>query len=112
MIRWNFDEQQQIGELTVSGAVTVGQVVELKGELLKAIEQVPLVRIDLGNVEQIDIAGVQLFCAAYRLAARSGKVLTVTRVGEPVLKLVRSAGFAHASVCDQGRHSACLWAQR
>jgi hypothetical protein len=25
---------------------------------------------------------------------------------------VRGAGFAHALVCDQARHSACLWAKR
>lgn len=109
MTEWRFDEQQQVGELVVSGAVTVARVGELKKVLIDAIGQARLIQIDLGRVEQIDIAGLQLFCAAHRLAGANGKQLSITTVGDAVLQLVRNAGFAHALVCDQGCHSACLW---
>jgi len=110
--RWTFDEQQQTGELKVSGAVTVSQVAEIRKLLLKALDQAPLVRLDLGQVEAIDIAGLQLFCAAHRLADRTGRCLAIVALGEPVLKLVHEAGFAHLPVCDQDRQSACFWARR
>ena len=112
MTEWSFDEHRQVGKLVVSGAVTVAQVGELKGVLIDAIGRAPLVEVDVSRVEQIDIAGLQLLCAAHRLADANGKRFSIIKTGEAVLHLVRSAGFAHALVCDQARHSACLWAKR
>ncbi len=112
MTEWTFDEQRQVGELVVSGALTVTQVRELKGLLIDAIGQAPLVQVDLGRVEQVDIAGLQLFCAAHRLADANGKRLSICTASEAVLQLVNTAGFAHPLVCDQGRRSACIWAQK
>lgn len=111
MTRWSFDKKQQAGELAVSGAVTVAQVGELRALLLEALDQSPLVQVDLGQVEEIDIAGIQLLCAAHRLTAGSGRRLDVKNASERVRRLVESAGFAHAAVCESARNSACLWEQ-
>jgi anti-anti-sigma factor len=110
MTQWLYDEQRQAGELAVTGAVTVAQVDELKLLLIEAIAQAPLILVDLGQVEEIDVAGLQLFCAAHRLAANGGKTFKVTTVGACVLQLVRSAGFVHATICDRQRGEPCLWA--
>lgn len=110
MSRWSFDEQQQVGIVTVTGMVTVTQVGALRSVLLEALDQSPRVRVDLGQIDEIDVAGIQLICAAYRQASVSGKLLEVSSAGEHIRQLVRSAGFAHAAVCDSERKSACLWA--
>lgn len=109
MSRWSFDEGQKTGELVVTGAVTVAQVGELKELLLAAIEQAPLVQVDLGQVEQIDIAGVQLFCAAHRLAGNRGGALVIKTFGVRVRELIVNSGFAHTLRCDHACSSACLW---
>jgi anti-anti-sigma factor len=111
MTRWSFDKKQQAGELVVSGAVTVSQVGELQALLLEALSQAPLVQVDLSQVEEIDVAGIQLLCAAHRLAGKNGRRLEVKNIGARVRQLIRNAGFAHASVCSSGENRACLWAQ-
>jgi anti-anti-sigma factor len=109
MTEWLYDEQREAGELVVTGAVTVARVDELKPLLLEAIAQAPSILVDLGRVEEIDVAGLQLFCAAHRLAANGGKTFNVTTVGACVLQLVRTAGFVHATICDRQRGRPCLW---
>ena len=111
MAHWSFDEQQQTGVLSITGAVTVAQVGALRELFLEALGQSPQVQVDLGQVDEIDVAGVQLLCAAHRLAASSGGLLEIIAAGERVRQLVQSAGFAHAAVCDRDRKNACLWAQ-
>ena len=111
MAHWSYDEQQQPGKLSVTGALTVAEVGALRTLLLEALGESPRVQVDLGQVVEIDVAGVQLLCAAHRLAASSGRLLEITAAGECVRQLVRGAGFTHAAVCDGKRKNACLWAQ-
>jgi anti-anti-sigma factor len=111
MTEWSYDEEQQAGQLWVDGAVTVAQVGQLKEHLVKAIDQAEMVLVDLSRVSQVDIAGLQLFCAAYRQACARGRTLKLCGGGEPFRDLVRATGFAHGAWCGAREKTACLWTE-
>lgn len=109
MSRGSNNRQQKSGELLITGALTISSVTELKELLQTAIEQTPLVKVDLGQVEQIDTAGIQLFCAAHRLAESRGKGIEITGAADSVRQLVVQAGFAHEATCGKKPDGNCLW---
>jgi anti-anti-sigma factor len=109
MTEWVYDEEQQVGQLQVSGAVTVAQVGRLKEQLVQSMVQAEMVLVDLSRVSQVDIAGLQLLCAAHRDACTRGKVLKLCGGNERFRDLVSAAGFAHGNWCNAGEKTPCLW---
>jgi ABC-type transporter Mla MlaB component len=111
MTQWVFDKEQQVGRLQIDGAVTVAQVGQLKAMLMEAVEQAQTVLVDLSRAEPVDMAGLQLFCAAHRFARACGKELRCCGGGERLRVLVCAAGFAHGTWCNAREQTPCLWAE-
>ena len=111
MTQWSYDEEQQVGQLLVDGPVTVDQVAQLKELLLQALGQAHMVRVELSRVGQVDIAGLQLFCAAHRLACGCGKELKLSGGEERFQALAGTAGFARSVWCNVREKSPCLWTE-
>lgn len=109
MTKWSYCDGQQAGQLQVDGAVTVAQVGQLKELLARAVDQAETVLVDLSRVDQVDIAGLQLFCAAQRYAGVRGKTLRLSGGGERCRALVRTAGFVHGAWCNAREKTSCLW---
>ena len=111
MTQWTFDEEQQAGQLRVDGSATIAQVGQLKELLVQAVDQAHMVLVDLSRVDQVDIAGLQLFCAAHRFACTRGRGIKLSGGGERFLALVRAAGFTHGAWCSAREQIPCLWAE-
>ena len=111
MTNWSCDAEQRAGKLAVVEGLTVAQVCRLQAALLHGLDEADQVALDLGAVSEVDIAGLQLLCAAHRLAVARGKELLLFGVGDRVLELVHTAGFVRGSQCGIGRDVPCFWAK-
>ena len=90
------------GRLTSSGAGTLHKI------FLEAFAGASRVDLFLHDVQEVDLAFLQLLCAAQRTAAAQGTVFTVggLETAAPVLQLIRDAG-AQQGV---GFPAGCVWA--
>jgi len=92
----------------LEGDLTIARAAEIKGTLLGAFGRADHVELDLAEVESIDLACMQLICAAHRTAvARKAKIL----VADPSLvRMARPgelAGFCRESGCVDD----CIWSR-
>lgn len=71
--------------IAVGGDFTIGNAEAIRGQFLDAIEHADDVEVDLGQVMEIDSAGVQIMLAAKREAANRGRKLRFAGHSEAVL---------------------------
>ena len=95
--------------LSVSGELTLVDAAEFKAEMLKALASSPRVVIDTRELTDIDLAGLQLFCAAHQSALANGKEVCLTP--EVSAALTQQAAQAGLSGCNCGKTGTldCLW---
>jgi anti-anti-sigma regulatory factor len=97
--------------LVLSGQLTVQEAGWLRGVLLNPLERLDRIEIDLSQATGIDLAGLQLLCAAHKSAMAQGKKIVLLGVPEPVAQAARGAGFSRLEGCTAGPGESCLWAQ-
>ncbi len=93
--------------LALKGALRVESAAEIKEILTGALSRGRIV-LDLGEVQEIDISCLQLFCAACRSAARSGKSMSIAVCSEAFRQAVKAAGL-FPDICKENPHGDCLW---
>ncbi len=82
------------GTLVIEGEITVQNATEIKTLLLDALEKTDTCFIDLQQITQIDLSGIQLLYAAKNYATNSNKDFKIT--GDcPVhmLETIKESGF-------------------
>lgn len=109
MAKWSFDAKARAGTLAVEEGVTIAQVRQLKDALLRGFAEAERITLDIGAAGDIDVAGLQLLCAAHHFAGAHGRQLLVAGGGERIRELVSSAGFVRGTLCGAGRDEACFW---
>ena len=102
------DEKQ--GTLRLSGEITLLQAQDMLELLNQALETVDLVVIDVEGITDIDMAGLQLLCAAHKSAMDRNKqwVMDPNRP-EVLASRVGQAGLACRQNCDGLENTNCLW---
>ena len=94
----------------VSGSMTIGSIREVHARLLDAFSRGSGVCLDLRGVEEIDLSGLQIVCAAHRSAIRNCGEFTVEgNQREVIVAAARAAGFIRNSGCDK-ECDYCYWA--
>lgn len=110
MTKWTYDAEQKAGELQVLGDLTVAQASALKEALLHAFEEAEHVAVNIKDVAEFDVAGLQLLCASHRFAAGRGRRMSLLVQDNPsFLQLVNEAGFSQSLFCVVEPEHACLW---
>ncbi|PLX92685.1 MAG: hypothetical protein C0621_08925 [Desulfuromonas sp.] len=95
--------------LTWDKPLTIEIVRELADEVLGALRQTEELVVDLQGCPEIDLACMQLLCAAERSASREGKRF-VLRLSEdsPVVAVAEAGGFIRHSPCLHDCKD-CVW---
>jgi anti-anti-sigma regulatory factor len=77
--------------------LTIARAPELRALLLSALDGEGPLEIDARAVTEVDLAGLQVLCAAGRSARARGRPLTLTREArsEALARAVATAGFGH-----------------
>lgn len=101
-----------ITQLSWQGRLSIEEVHPLRIALLSALNQDAEVFVDLAGVTAIDLACVQLLCAACGSAAMRGKQLSLRNAGNPALgQTLRENGLNYRENCLRSRNTSCLWPQ-
>ncbi|HYD76200.1 STAS domain-containing protein [Ramlibacter sp.] len=79
--------------LAWSGPVTIYEAVELRRQLLDALEAGRGLALDLGGVDEIDTAGIQLLVLAQREAHLAGQRSEVVAASAPVREALDLCGL-------------------
>ena len=96
--------------LCLEGELTVSNATALREGFLEALGQSDQVEIDLDEITAVDLAGLQLLCAAHRTAVAKGKTLTLKDTQVPALVQARAvSGFVFHRSCRFNPAGDCYW---
>jgi len=96
--------------LELSGMLTIHYAGEIKTALMEAFSGAENLTCDLQRISEIDLAGLQLLCAAHRMALGCGISLSVNGLNENAVQPVAlEAGFLRHVGCRQDASKTCLW---
>lgn len=111
MVRSKEQQEAEVAHaLLWNGDLTVRRITALKGELEQALASSKAVQLRLTEVAEIDLACLQLLCAAHRQASQQGQVLTVVGdVAGRFVEALRQGGFGRQVGCAADSRHGCLW---
>lgn len=78
--------------LWIAGELTIFSVGDIRSRLLEALAAFADVEVDLGEITEIDTAGLQLMLLAKR---KAGTTVRFTRHSDEVMRLVDLANVGH-----------------
>lgn len=97
--------------LTTEFRWTIENVVQIREALLAALGRSDCLDLDFRLMTEIDLAGLQLLCAAHQSVVASGKRLVLRgRDTERFHNIIRNAGFLRTVGCSRDTQGTCLWA--
>ena len=109
-MQFKMHPDEKTGTLKLNGEITLLHAEELLALLNQALEATDHVVIDAGGVTDIDIAGLQLLCAAHKMAMEQNKQLAMGPNQPHVLaSRVNQAGLARRQHCDGLKDTNCFW---
>jgi anti-anti-sigma regulatory factor len=96
--------------LTVDGALTIERSGEFRKTLMDALAGAQQVVLDVTQVQEIDIPGLQLICSACKTAAATGKVFSFTgQLPACLMELKDGIGACQNSPCSHNGNASCIW---
>ena len=96
--------------VSVRGTMTVSQAVELQEGLLQAFQEGKGVEIQLSEVTEVDITGLQLMCSSHRTSLLKQVPLTITGGDARIFFAVaEQAGMLRHTGCSQDLTGTCVW---
>lgn len=110
MSDFSLEQSGEVAVLSINGAMTVDNSLELKELLLRALNGADHVVFDLEKVTDVDLSCLQILCSAHRTSARLNKKVTLGGIrAEVFLKAVECAGFERHTGCIYDTAKTCLW---
>lgn len=96
--------------VSISGSMTVHHAGELKTALLSVLSSDEQICLDLQNVTEVDLTGLQLICATHRSSVQLNKRFCVNSGDNDIVKTASiEAGFQRHVGCAQDKDKTCLW---
>ena len=106
----NLIHGEQESVLSLSGELTLLHAVQLKDELIRALESASRLIVDTRGVSAIDLACLQLLCAAHQSALAGGKHLALApEQSESFKQQVVQSGLIFNHHCGRKQSANCLW---
>jgi anti-anti-sigma regulatory factor len=96
-------EQRAAGAAVVKlgASLTLGNAGEIKETLAAAVAGGGKITLDAGAVEEIDLAGLQLICAAHRAATHDGRELEIAGRCAALTDAIGALGFGRDVGCGE-----------
>ncbi|MBF0307937.1 MAG: STAS domain-containing protein [Magnetococcales bacterium] len=107
MIEFSMNEGSDQGSLVLVDDVLVQHAQELRNAFIDAMQKTDHLVLDLGRVDRVDVAALQVLCAGHRAILSSGKRISLA--GEPsraFMEVVHLAGFQG---CVESGDTTTIW---
>jgi len=110
--RSNRADKPDARTLIVNGEMTIQNAGEIRSALLEAFAGVEVLSLDMADVTEIDLAGLQLLCAAHRTSTTDKKSFSISGTeNETVKSMIRDAGFDRHTGCVHDVDKTCIWVE-
>ena len=96
--------------LKLCGGMNIDEASRLRDVMLGVLDSGKGLLLDLRDVEEIDLACVQVICAAHRSFLTEGLKISLTGSDRECLRRSLSDMAMHVSACDPPLAGQCLWA--
>ncbi|QEM67994.1 STAS domain-containing protein [Geobacter sp. FeAm09] len=94
----------------LDGALTIERGREFRETLRNALAGAQQVVLDVTQVHEIDIPGLQLICSACKTAAAAGKVFTFAgQLPACLMELKDGIGACQTGPCSHNGNASCIW---
>jgi anti-anti-sigma factor len=104
------EESEGRQTLRVQGEICLPTAATLRRALIEALEGGRETVMELGEVTNADLSGLQLLCSAHRTCLKRGVSLTMGAASEKLRGAALLAGYeARTAVCPFRRDGVCLW---
>jgi anti-anti-sigma regulatory factor len=101
-----------IKTVVINGDMTIQNAGEIRTVLLEGFSNGAGLCLELGNVSEIDLAGLQLLCAAHKTSMTDNKHFSVGGIDcEAIKSVIRDAGFPRHTGCAQDIDKTCIWTE-
>jgi len=110
MAEYGIEDNGKRRVLSLSGELTIQNAEYVRSTLLEAMQSVEHLTVRIDGVTDVDLACLQILCAAHRSAAQRNVHLKLEKKGAEVFNQTAIyAGFLRHAGCafDVGRE--CLW---
>lgn len=98
--------------VAIAGSMTIQHGGDIKAALMKAMESADTLLLDLTQVTDIDLVGLQFICSAHLAAIAGNKRFSVRKSGNEVITAAaHGAGFDRHIGCHQDTAHTCIWAE-
>ena len=96
--------------VVVSGEMTIQNAGDLRNALMEAFSEGDGVCLEMGKVTEVDLAGLQLLCAAHRTSITNKKHFSISGIDTEAIKcVIRDAGFPRHTGCAEDVNKTCIW---
>ena len=109
-INHNISSDGQTLQISVSGRLGIDNAAELHTLFCNQLSTAPKLSLDLSSLEQIDLAGAQLICAACQSSVMEGKSFNFTHMlPDPIKQTITSLGLHRIATCIHTPDHTCIW---
>jgi anti-anti-sigma regulatory factor len=106
-------KRKAVTVVSLSGAMTIENIGELKSGLLKAFSFGKDVQLSLKGVTEVDLTGLQLLCSAHRTSIARELHFSVTgAAGEVVSSVADLTGMMRHAGCASDINGTCVWKKK
>jgi anti-anti-sigma regulatory factor len=96
--------------VVVTGEMTIQNAAEIRNALLQAFSDGERLILKMDKVTAVDLAGLQLLCAAHRSSIADKKHFSVSGIyNEAIKSVIMDAGFPRRSGCVEDIDKTCVW---
>jgi anti-anti-sigma regulatory factor len=108
----NHADTSGIKNVVINGGMTIQNAGEIRNAMLEAFSTGEGLRLELGKITEIDLAGLQLLCAAHRTSMIEQKYFSIRGIeNEAIKSVIRDAGFPRHIGCAQDINKTCIWTE-
>lgn len=99
MFNSKVEDQRDVCVLNLDGELTTQHANELHTALVRSLDSVNHVKLNLEKVTDADLSCLQLFCSANLTFMKTGKRITVSNCSESFKQAVIDSGFTYEQGC-------------
>ncbi len=109
MIDARQEKSENRSDIVVGTELNISNAEELKNRIIEALASSSQVFVNIENVQDIDLAAMQLLCSAHKSALLMDKTFDIGEIPPPVRQKLVWAGYVRSVGCTAAKGRPCLW---